>query len=69
MFGPRQLVDHDDVELWQLDRFVTRVKSTAKGKAVSHAIIDGAHGTEEVRVVCGPLSARRRFPQFELTRR
>jgi hypothetical protein len=34
----KQLIDRQDVELWSGNRFVTRVKSTAKRDAVSHEI-------------------------------
>jgi hypothetical protein len=37
----KQLVDRDDVELWQLDRFVTRLKAAGKRTAVSYEILDG----------------------------
>jgi hypothetical protein len=37
----KQLAPHEDVELWQLDRFVTRLNSTGKATAATHKIIDG----------------------------
>ena len=36
----KQLAPHEDVELWQLDRFVTRLNSTGKATEVTHKIID-----------------------------